>query len=628
MKTYRQRTNEIEQKLQQERARAEKRRHNRIVKISAIAASVVAVVTIGAVVLFTPYSQAPRDLSAYSGSEYYELIKALDSTHFTVATAPSNNFEKWFGGLKFGAEAPGDAGNDYLPTTPEADGYQEVTDNQVEGVTEGDLFKRTESRIFYLNARTQPHVLSIYSIEKEDSKLISSYEIQDGDNMSLSYTGRSAQQEELYLSGDGKTVTLILPCMRMDTKAEMTAVINLDVSGETPREVNRAYLSGNYESSRYTDGQFLFVTSYYSYTTDYSDETRFVPQTGNEDGFSCLPMEDIYLPEVVSSSRYTVICTLDDDLNVTDSLAFLSYSSDVYVSRENLFVTESYFGTHKNEGVNMYGTTTKIACVSYTDGLEMKGSAEVAGSVLNRYSLDEYEGVLRVVTETNYALQYNAKKYSDEIAAYRQTSADLYCIDLQTFETVASVKRFAPLGERVRSVRFQEQTAYVCTAVVTLVEICDPVFMFDLSDLNDITYKDTGTIPGYSLALSAFSYDTLLGIGFGESDDTLKIELYRETEHDVVSVAQYERPFTTFSREYKAYLIDRENGYIGLGVYQYSLLGDFDFYGYILLRFDGTQLVQVAEIENEAYFDDFRATVIDGYLYLLSPNDITVQALS
>ena len=204
-------------------------------------------------------------------------------------------------------------------------------------------------------------------------------------------------------------------------------------------------------------------------------------------------------------------------------------------------------------------------------------------------------------------------------------NAALYCIDINTWETVAKVENFAPKGETVESVRFDGDKAYVCTAVV--VTLTDPVFFFDLSDLNNITVKDTGEIDGYSSSLVNFGNGYLLGIGINDAWE-LKIEIYEESEDGVVSVTAYEKPFD-FSRDYKAYFIDRKNQLIGLGIADYSgKYNDKDErLRYIVLHFDGFELREVMNVGIGASLDHCRATLIDGYMYILGFDRLEVVKL-
>ena len=146
------------------------------------------------------------------------------------------------------------------------------------------------------------------------------------------------------------------------------------------------------------------------------------------------------------------------------------------------------------------------------------------------------------------------------------TSASLYCIDLAKWEVVASVENFAPKGEVVQSVRFDKNYAYVCTAV----QLTDPVFFFDLSDLNNITYKETGNIEGFSTSLINLGDGYLLGIGRGDSWSSVKVEVYRESESKVESVCSYEIKNGSYSQNYKSYYVNRDTGMFGFGYYDYE----------------------------------------------------------
>jgi len=151
----------------------------------------------------------------------------------------------------------------------------------------------------------------------------------------------------------------------------------------------------------------------------------------------------------------------------------------------------------------------------------------------------------------------------------------------------------------------------VCTAEV--ITFTDPVYFFDLRDLNNITWKDTGTIEGYSTSLINVGEGYLLGIGRGGSS-ALKIEVYEETEDGVVSVCVYERN-AIYSTEYKSYLVDREKNLIGLHILDWNT----GFQGYVLLHFNGYKLLEMQVIPMDCYGEgDTRAFIADDYLFVFS----------
>ncbi len=660
MRTYKERTERILEKATKQKQA--KKQRTIAISVTATALSLVLGLNLA---LFVPYTEGGINIAKYKGSEYYSVISQLSELTYPEPTKTSN-FQKLFEAFapKLGASAPMDEGDMHPMSPGVSDGaaspgtdqdvsYEEVTNNQTEGVIEGDLFKRSSDHIYYLSYtpanyevimdctggtadkievyREATLDLMIYSIEGASSKQVATFKIEPEEGMSfLNYE----DERELFLSADCKTVTILTPCRDSAKRLSYTSLISVDVSDPENIHINqRTYLSGSYVSARVANGNFLIVSNFsVRYEPDFSDEAQFVPQIGAYGDMKSLPVQDIVLPDEATRAQYTVISSLDGNtLEAVDSVAFLSYSDDVYVSQSNLFVTreavisKSYLEcgdeTAKQYQLSYTYPATEIYCVSYEGGaLETKGNVTVDGSVNDRFSLDEYKNVLRVVTTTDvYNISYNYTD-KDPYSEFRKRSANLYCIDLDTLETIAKVEHFAPSGESVKSARFDRETAYVCTAEVTygpIIDINDPVFAFDLSDYNNITYKDTGTIPGYSLSLMTFTHDTLLGIGYGDGFNTLKIELYRETDSEVVTAAKYEAVGADFSKQFKAYFIDRENGFIGLGMSCYNEELKEWLNGYLLLHYDGESLTaKMISVQNTAY-DDMRATYTGGNLYLV-----------
>ena len=120
--------------------------------------------------------------------------------------------------------------------------------------------------------------------------------------------------------------------------------------------------------------------------------------------------------------------------------------------------------------------------------------------------------------KTEKAREQTGEKWWNRITT---TNASLFVINLSDNSIRASVEGFAPEGEEVASVRFEGDKLYVCTAVIRL--FSDPVFFFDLSDYENITYTDTGYIEGFSSSLINLGEGYLLGIG-NEDSMTGKIE--------------------------------------------------------------------------------------------------------
>lgn len=617
--------------------------------ITALVASAACLaLTLTSLWLFLPYDNNPPSIEHHEKNEYYAVIEKLNA----LKKEPSkydNNFE-WIrddvqnivedaflagskGDAMNGAPeeapmAPGDMGVDdsvidrgdgnYGSTTGST--YEEITDNQVAGITEADRIKRSSTHIYYLDGDT----LKIFKIAGLESEMVGKIALDEN-----GYANYQLQWE-FYLSADCKTAT-VLTKYQNQKKQLCVGVISVDVSDPTaPAIKNKVEIVGNYLSSRVTDGKILLMTEFLMNKTamDFDKEETFLPQINGES----IPADCIILPEEVNTTRYTVVMKLDEStLAIEGQSALLSYSKDVYVSPNHIFLTHVYADTYNEGEYVVCNSMTEITALSYKDSLEKKGTAVVRGYVKDQWSMDEYEGILRVVTTTNAtkALEKYAHNYISAdvlITATGDSNASLFCIDLKDFKVVAKVEDFAPPREEVRSVRFDKTTAYVCTAI----EISDPVYFFDLSDLNNITYKDTGNIDGFSSSLVNMGNGYLLGIG-QEGWETFKAEIYQETEKGVEGFCKYVLERANYSQDYKSYYIDRENQLIGLGITLHRYIESSGFTThyrmesrYILLHFDGYNLVELINTELSGDNALKRGVYIDGFMYLFGEGTFKV----
>ena len=618
MKTSTERTKDILARADAEKARRKKR-----IKLTSVLAAGLSLVLALNLVLFVPYNTAMPDLSAYRGSEYYSLMQQINELTYRPPRY-KNNFEAWFGDLFSGkgddmALAPGDAGNNPA--------YSEVTDNQVQGVIEGDRFKRADDTIFYLQGNTDGYTLRAYSLAGAHSESVGTVRIGERENAyySASYTERA----EMYLSEDGDTVTLFTPVSVWNGKTSIvyTEIVGIDVSDPANmRETGRRYVSGNYVTSRSVEGDFLLISEFAVYSNpDFSDEAQYLPQAGELGSMETLPVDDIVCPDVATAARYTIVTRLNESAEIEDCLAFFSYTDEVYVSQNNVFVTRGY--NNGEEAVcgeyvsyTVRESRTEISAVAYAGGeLTLLGSADIPGTVKDQYSMDERDGTLRVVT-TLYRYFPESSGDASLLPPYGQ-NAGVYVISLSDFSVLGSLEWFAPDGEEVMSVRFEkeENAVWVCTAI----EITDPVFKIDLSDPKNITYIRTEDIDGYSTSLVDFTDGTLLGIGYG-TWDSLKIEVYAEDGDSVRSLDAYEAENASFASEYKAYLIDRENALVGMHVVNWIDGSNT----YVLLHFDGYELVELAKVKLASDLPDLtRAAVIDGWLYIFTADEADFTAV-
>ena len=618
---------------------------NRIIAVAVSLALVVAL----SLYLFIPFRDAVSDLSDYESSAYYPLIETIDDYYLSLRnqTSYKNYFEYYtdqLGGLFAPMkDAVGGAAPDMAPGAPEnnmagvPDGgtgeYVESTDNQVEGVIESDLMKMTDKYIFRLGYRIDKGengkyssvitVLRVYSIDKEETALVSEVDIPTFEDESSS----GYDLHEMYLSTDCDTITILKEYRSSEYSQTRLGVIALDVSDVTSiTERSKVSIDGSLNTSRLVNGKLILITDYSvaKSRVDYDLPETFVPTVDSGEGREAIGMDDVIYPEEISSTQYTVVTMMDsENLEIFGTKALLNFTSDVYVSKNHLFLSREY--TEKNE--NESHRKSDIAVLDYTgEELVDRGIITARGWTEDQYSFDEKDGYLRVVTSTNDTVERNDE---GNIGLTIKNSASLYIYDLKDNSLAYKVEDFAPQGESVSAVRFDGDSCYVCTAVV--VNFTDPVFFFDLSDYEHITYTDTGIIDGYSDSLINYGEGQLLGIG-REDWQYSKVEVYEEIGDQVMGVYKFKFE-GTYSTDYKSYLVNREENLFGFGVsyfYEYDEKNQVSktYNCYILISFDDTEMT-VQKFKIDALQPEYtRAAYIDGYLYITTPLEIVVEKIN
>jgi uncharacterized secreted protein with C-terminal beta-propeller domain len=590
MKSYNELTQTIQAKLS---AKRRQRRRN----LTAVVSMVCCLVLVAGIILTNPALNSPLSptnpvrTTKPSNRDYTKLVQVLknmDSIKGSIQSRPILGIPE--------VDAPVATPDEGIsgPTL----GDTEITDNQVEGVTEADIIKRSNDHIFYLHKQS----LQIYSIAGADSTQVSTYDLP-----------KAIGWKEMFLSVDNSTVTLI-GVSESGTWGNLY-VINLNVTDPLNiKEIGQMTLTGLYKSARFTDGYLYLFTRYYiPRDCDFTKPETFLPRYGTDENMTELLMDEIIIGENPDTAVYAVITRLDPvTLEMEDTLALLGYGSNLYVSQDNIYMTRNFSEKPSGTESSIYRKMTEISRINYTDEeMQLTGCMKLEGNVLNQYSMDEKDGILRVVT-TVEGFTAITNGFSDHMMQVTDsyTNASLYCVDFDNNQIIAKVERFAPDGERVQSVRFDGDKAYVCTSI----ELTDPVFCFDLSDLSNITWRDTGTIDGFSSSLVDMGNGFLLGLGIGSSWNTVKIEVYREGQTAMEPYCSYEVENAYISTDYKAYYIDRSNQFVGLGISIYN--GHIYNSNYLLLHFDGTQLVQKVMIPLCGNVAEMRGVYIDGWLYM------------
>lgn len=231
-----------------------------------------------------------------------------------------------------------------------------------------------------------------------------------------------------------------------------------------------------------------------------------------------------------------------------------SYHTKVYASKNHMVLATPGMSFSKDDTVWEQQTFFRIFELK-NDGSNAQGQSvgKAPGYVLNQFSMDEWDGHLRVATTIRSTLRCRLpenqfiKKSTDE--RIRTPTADCIWENVsesdnmitilnithsfdQTLDEVGSIKGLGHPGERIYSVRFMEEKAFMVTFRLT-----DPFYTFDLTNHSNPKMKGELKIPGFSNYLHPFDSEGNIMIAVGQNADEttgrttgLQISLYNVTD--------------------------------------------------------------------------------------------------
>lgn len=455
--------------------------------------------------------------------------------------------------------------------------------------TNGDIIKVSDTYVFYLRGKElciysssngESTLVSLISLSgyvdemKEYTRSIGWLDVEAGSADNYAYTNGW----KMYLSPDQETLTLIA----VPGKSPITGVLTLDISRTpTVKVADFKMVAGSFVSSHTVNGELLLFTRY-QIQKSYSKEKPLTYMPFYRENGKEVFSENIYFPNDINSSTYLMVTRLNQETaTVNETAAYLSYSHKVYVSENNIFLTRRVFAGDSNIDYLTVPYNTEISVVSYGEGkLTHKGTALVNGYIKDKSALNERDGILRIAT-TSFVPK-DGQSY-----IWYETSASLYCIDIKSMEILGSVEGFATEGETLHSVRYDGDFVYAYTSINGI--LADPVFVFDTSDLENITYNSTGTRQSCPTSLVDFGNGYLLSIGAGSNSQALKIDIYKKEGDGIASVYSHELKNTYYSTDCKAYYIDPSKQLIGIAIKSYEASAGYSN-KYLLLHFDGESL--------------------------------------
>lgn len=384
------------------------------------------------------------------------------------------------------------------------------TNTQTKGVDEGDIIKTDSRYIYFIGSDTGGSNKKLRIIDTQTMEAVFDSYIYDenGDILWIS---------DIYVNGN----TLVAICTMQNSydaysraygyygDTGTTIVMSFDITKRNqPKLIRSNTQDGSYRSSRMV-GNILYTVSQY-YVRAESEETLenvCIPKVGGaEIGCDC-----IFLPETAGDS-YILLTALDTASkdSAVSSVAVLGNSGNYYCSEDTFYVIAEDYNYKDNNPEIREKTVINSFSLDGTS-IAFKATGEVTGRIINQYSLDQYEGKLRIATTC-----FNNRT--------NKNVSSLYVLD-KNLDTIGKLEDIAN-NEQIKSVRYMGKQAYIVTFRNT-----DPLFAIDLSDPKNPTVKGELKIPGYSAYLHPIGDNLLIGIGYeGDSQNadfnSVKVSLF------------------------------------------------------------------------------------------------------
>ena len=525
------------------------------------------------------------------GDVIYDSVADMDSA-IGVTAAPAT------GTNSFVSESMNESG--------QLKGHAE-TNTQTKGVDEGDIIKTDSRYIYFLGSDTGGSNKKLRIIDSQTMTAVYDGYIYDenGDILWVS---------DIYVNGD-----ILVAVCNMKNGYDMyssaygyygdsgtTVTRSYDITDRSePKLIKSNTQDGSYRSSRMV-GNILYTVSQY-YVRAESEETIenvCVPKVGGAE----IACDCIFLPETAGDS-YILLTAYDvtQKDGAVSAVAVLGSSGNYYCSEDTFYVVAENYN-YKDNSVEVREKTVINSFSLDGTNIAFKATGEVQGRVINQYSLDQYEGNLRIATTC-----FNNTK--------NKNVSSLYVLD-EKLDIIGKLEDLAN-NEQIKSVRYMGKEAYIVTFRNT-----DPLFAIDLSDPKNPTVKGELKIPGYSAYLHPIGDNLLLGIGYeGDSQNadfnSVKISLFDisdPTNLKELDKLVYLKSSTPVVNNPKAFLYKADEGIVGMPVISYDDKSEEYFY-YIIQIKDNKLTLNHKLLHSAGYYiglNHLRGTYIGNEFFTVS----------
>ena len=476
--------------------------------------AIMGVAALVAVFAFVPSGTMPTVSTGPASTATHQGLSSFDSysqlQQYVSANAKSaQQYNRWgfgFGGwgqiglpVAFGTTTLTEAATATMSSTTAASPSNSPsytgTNVQVQGVDELDRVKTDGTHLF---VSTQDSVALINAYPPNSTAILSTLSFPDDQVLGL----ESVQNRLMVIVQTGSW-TGAIELLLYNTTSLASPILMQNVT-----------VSGNFVGARMADGYVYVVIQQPSYTFDGQGNATAAMPLVSQGGVQreLAPSSVYYTNNTAQISFYTMIPSISMSTGKESVVSVLTGpSATIYVSTSNIYVTyTNYLDLYDVDGVPgnawsggvitpdmvMQSQNSTVLRTSYSNGTVTVAKAGVVpGTVLNQFSMDEYNGYFRIAT-SRFAT----------INGVATTSDDVYVLD-QNMTQVSSLQNIAP-GENIYAVRFDGDVGYV----VTYQQI-DPLFVISFKDITKPVILSALKVTGYSDYLYPLAGGYLLGVG-------------------------------------------------------------------------------------------------------------------
>ena len=401
-----------------------------------------------------------------------------------------------------------DIGEVAAPEMAKAEDFSS-TNVQVEGVDEADLVKTDGSYIYQVKPSSS-EVLIIQAVPASQMQVVAR----------LAFGNNNFAPCEMYVADDHLVVIgnsystyrvpypqenelSIMPPIYPDKHS--TQVMIYDITDRSaPQKVRELELEGGYLTSRRIDSALYVISNQPTYRLRAEDDLLpLYRDSARGEQMHTVPLDQIaYFPDSIYSSYLLMAgLRLDHPQQPAQLETVLGSADNVYASSSSLYVATPWqrkqaipydrsLPVHDQDRTQLFSFRLNNGAFSYV------ARGEVPGHTLNQFSMDEYQGIIRIATTSGQEWWRNQPVSSN----------NLYTLDSQ-LNILGRVENIAP-GEIIYSTRFMGDRAYMVTF-----RTVDPFFVIDIRDPKSPKVLGKLKIPGYSNYLHPYDENNIMGFG-------------------------------------------------------------------------------------------------------------------